>query len=210
MWIILPKSAFGTITRLGFRVSKAGRKIQVVSYIPWGSVAFWNILGEGKPICFFLVTLTTPFSPNTGNPRDMGWADMPIPGLSALRSPSCPSPVWLHVIGNLMLKSDPSSHANWLVAECGQWEVLAGSQKLDRKEKPGCFFSSQPWATALALVIFPSWLLWRLKSLYSLREPLKEKEYKIRSRVLEEAQEGKDPSNISLTSFLVNPPLPRF
>ena len=98
----------------------AGRKIQVVSYVHWDSVALCNILGEGKPISFFLVTLKTLFSPNTGYPRDMEWADMPVPGLSALRSPPCPSPVWLHVTGNLILKSDPGSHANWLVAEFGQ------------------------------------------------------------------------------------------
>ena len=108
------------------------------------------------------------------------------------------------------LKSDPDSHANWLVAEFGQCEVLAGNQKVDRKQKPGYFFLSQPWATTPALVIFPPWLLWKVKSLYNLREPLKHKEHKVRSGALEETQEGKDPSNISLISFMVNPPPPRF
>ena len=125
--------------------------------------------------------------------------------LSSQIIPPLPSPT-----ESKSLKSDPDSHANWLVAEFGQCEVLAGNQKMDRKQKPGYFFLSQPWATTLALVIFPPWLLWRVKSLYNLREPLKHKEHKVRSGALEETQEGKDPSNISLISFMVNPPPPRF
>lgn len=42
------------------------------------------------------------------------------------------------------------------------------------------------------------------KSLYNLRNPLKEKEYKIRSKTLEETQEGKNHQSISLISFMVN------
>lgn len=103
-----------------------------------GQCCLLEHLGRGKASSLFPGN-TTPFSPNTGYPRDMGWADMPIPGLSALRSPPCPSPVWLHVIGNLMLKI--WSRLPCQLAYGWVWPMRSTSRKSEagQKGKPRVF-----------------------------------------------------------------------
>lgn len=73
-------------------------------------------------------------------------------------------------------------------------------------KKPGDFSPSQPWITSSAVVMFPPWFVEdpgfvKTKAYLIWGSLLRKKEYKIRSRALEETQEGKEPRSIS---FVVN------